>query len=157
MIPAPPPPLLPCFDPSSPAPGLAQSHFRALFGYLYVDVHWYATMPKGRAVRVRFRPRHFDHAFFKEPAKGQPRAIWERDRAVRLLWIGYTVENSVEVRKVGAARLTFFCRMADHAAHWFVVVADDTGGGLDFVTAYPLSDREYLRARSTGCVIFRRR
>jgi len=156
MIPVKPPPLLPCFDRSNPAPGLTEDHFRAVFAYLYVDAPWYATLPKGKALEVRFRPRHFEHAFFKEPAKGRARTVWQKDRAERILWIGYTVENAVEVRKVGEARFTFFCRMADREAPWFVVVTNLMAGALDFVTAYPLDSHGYVQARSTGVMVFRR-
>jgi hypothetical protein len=156
MIPVKPPPLLPCLDASAPGHGLTQDDFRALFEYLYVDTHWYVTLPKGQAVRVRFRPRHCEHAFFKEPAEGQPRTIWQPDRAERILWIGYTVENPAEVRKVGVARLSLFCRMADHRTPWFVVVTDRRNGELDFVTAYPLTHDEYLKARRTGDILSRR-
>jgi hypothetical protein len=155
MIPVKPPPLLPCLDAPAHGHGLTQDDFRALFQYLYLECPWYATLPKGETISVRFRRSSFDHVFFKEPAEGQPRTVWQEDRAERILWIGYTVENAVEVRKVGAARVNFFCRMADDAAPWFVVVTDRTNGKLDFVTAYPLDDRGYLQARATGTVIFR--
>lgn len=156
MIPVKPPPLLPCFDASIPGPGLAQDTFRELFEYLYVDCHWYVTLPKGEAVEVRFRPRHFRHALFKEPATGEGRTLWVAERAERILWIGYTLEHPTEVRQVGAGRFTFFTRMADHCYPWFLAVTDQINGELDFVTAYPLDHNGYLRARRTGVTVLRR-
>jgi len=156
MEPVKPPPVLPCFDAASSAPGLCQAHFRALFGYLYVNCHWYASLPKGEAVAVRFRPEHFNHIFFKAPARGQPRTVWRPERAERILWIGYSVEHPAEIRQVGASRLTFYTRMADRRWPWFLVVTDRNGGALECVTAYPLSHKQVRQSRRAGDTILRR-
>lgn len=75
-----PPPLIPSLDAASHGQGLGQECFRALFQYLYVDGHWYATLPGGLTLKVAFLPHHFSHAFLKEPAPGQPRTIWKPER-----------------------------------------------------------------------------
>lgn len=152
MLPVKPPPLLPC--PDTTGHGLLPDDFHALFQYLYVESHWYARPPHGNPLKVTFLPHHFDHAFFKEPIKGQPRTIWKPDRAERLLWIGYTLENPSEVYRVGSSRSNFFCRMADRAAPWYLVVLDRMGEWVaNFVTAYPLGHHDAVGARKIGVLL----
>jgi len=144
-----PPPLIPYCDTSGH--GLKEEDFRALFDYLYVEGAWYTAPPGERSLRVVFEPHHFRHAFYKEPGKGQRRTLWKPDRAGRLLWIGYTVENPAEVYQVGASRFNLFCRMADHSAPWYLVVIDQTGEWVaSFVTAYPLGHKEAVNQRRIG-------
>lgn len=143
MIPAKAPPLLPSLDATGQGPGLTEDSFRALFQYLYVEANWYVTVPGGHTLKVAFRPDHFNHAFFKEPAKGEPRSVWKADRAERLLWIGYTLENPSEVYRAGSARFSFFCRLADRSAPWYLVVIEATGDWTaNFVTAYPVGHED---------------
>jgi len=154
MLPASPPPLLPYLDAPAHGHGLTQDDFRALFQYLYVEAHWYTTPPGEKTLKVTFLPHHFGHAFFKGPVKGQPRTIWKPDRAERLLWIGYTVENPAETYQVGTSRFNLFCRMADHAAPWYLVVIDRMGEWVaNFVTAYPLGHREAVGMRKIGVLL----
>ncbi len=154
MLPAKPPPLLPDLATRSDGHGLTQDDFRALFQYLYVEANWYTTPPGEPPLTVNFLPHHFDHAFFKEPGRGAPRTIWKPDRAERLLWIGYTLENPREVYRVGASRLNLFSRLGDHAAPWFLVVLDRMGEWVaNFVTAYPLGHRDAVGARRIGVLL----
>lgn len=156
MIPAKPPPLIPPLDALGQGHGLTQDCFRALFRYLYIEAHWYATVPRCGTLKVTFLPHHFDHAFFKEPDKGRPRDVWKPDRAERLLWIGYTVENPCEVHQVGSSRFNLFSRMADRAAPWYLVVIDRMGDWVaSFVTAYPLGHRDAVGMRKIGALLER--
>ena len=149
MVPVKPPPLIPCCDETGH--GLNVDDFQALFGYLYVGACWYVTPPRIETLRVVFHPHHFDHAFFKEPDKGQRRTVWKPDRAERLLWIGYTVENPSEVYRVGTSRLNLFCRMGDRAAPWYLVVIDRTGEVVaTFTTAYPMDHRNAVGKSKIG-------
>jgi len=151
MLPEKPPPLLPDLATRSDGHGLTQDDFRALFQYLYVEGNWYTTPPGEPPLTVNFLPHHFDHAFFKEPGRGAPRTIWKPDRAERLLWIGYTLENPCEVYRVGASRLNLFSRMGDRSAPWYLVVIDRMGEWVaNFVTAYPLGHRDAVGARRIG-------
>lgn len=151
-----PPPLIPSLDGPGSGQGLHQDCFRALFQYLYVEAHWYATLPGGGTLKVAFLPHHFGHAFLKEPAPGQPRSVWKSERAERLLWIGYTIENPCEVYRLGASRLNFFCRMADRNAPWYLVVTDRMGEWVaNFVTAYPLGHRDAAGMRKIGVLLRR--
>lgn len=151
MQPVKPPPLLPCLNEAACLSGLSQGTFRELFGYLYVDCPWFATVPGHSACRVRFRPRHFEHAFYKEAEAGEARVVWQPDRAERLLWIGYTLEQPTQTYRVGERRHNFFCRMADPEAPWYLVVTDlYREHELDFVTAYPLGHHSYSKMSKHG-------
>jgi hypothetical protein len=150
--PSKPPPLLPYSDPDGLGPGLTQADFRALFDYIYVAGHWYAEVPGQLPLKVRFLSRHFDHAFFKEPAEGEPRTVWQPQRAERILWIGHTLENPTEVYQDGASSYRFLCRMGDSAAPWCRVIVVKTGdGAANFVTVYTLSHDD-ARERGKGAV-----
>lgn len=154
MKPVKPPPLLPCLNTSDLGHGLVEADFRAIFGYLYVDAHWYIRPPGEDTLKVTFLPRHFDHAFFKEPERGQPRTVWKPDRAERLLWIGYTLENPVEVYRVESSRYKLFCRMADRTAPWYLVVIEQMGDWVaNFVTAYHLGHRDVVGSRKIGVLL----
>jgi hypothetical protein len=157
MIPVKPPPLIPCLDSPGRGRGLCQNEFRDLFEYLYIEGHWYATPPGKRiSLKVTFLPHHFDHAFFKGATDGGPRIIWKPDRAERLLWIGYTLENPSKVYQVRNSRFNLFCRMTDRSAPWYLVVVDRTGEWVaNFVTAYPLDHERIKDARKTGRLLGR--
>ena len=146
------PPLLPCCTTS--AHGLGEGNFRDLFEYLYVDGHWYGTLPKGETFKALFLPDHFDHAFYKEATPGGVRTIWKPERAERILWIGYTLEHPAEVRLVSGSRYNFYTRMADRVAPWYIVVTDCTSrSDAYFVTAYPLPHDRARTSRKQGALL----
>lgn len=156
MLAAKPPPLIPSIDATTNGQGVGEDCFRDLFQYLYVDAHWYARLPGGSSLKVAFLPHHFRHAFFKEPAPAQPRTVWKPERAERILWIGYTIENPCEVYRLGASRLNYFCRMGDRQAPWYLVVVDRMGEWIaNFVTAYPLGHQDAVGMRRLGRLLGR--
>lgn len=149
-IPTKPPPLLPCHEPSCGSVGIDRTKFEELFEYFYVENAWYASLRRG-AHFVRFVHSDFMHAVYKEPAQNKPRTVWQPDRAERLLWIGFTLENPTVILKVRSSRYLFFCRMSDPITPWYLVVTDWNGGPeMQFVTAYGMDHEGYRRQSKQG-------
>jgi hypothetical protein len=142
-LPAQPPPLIPYRDASCSGPGLEIGHFQEFFDYYYRRVPWYTTI-SDIPVRIRFRPKSFFHAFFKGPYEDE-RDEWQPERACRIFWIGYTLDESSCVLQLSSSRFNVLCRMFDKEWPWFLVSIDQNESRFDadFVTAFP-ADQKYI-------------
>ena len=128
--------------------GLTQDDFCALFQYLYVEAHWYARPPGADTLKV-LHPAPASPAFSRSRPRVSPARSGNPTALNACLWIGYMVENPAEVYQVGTSRFNLFCRMADRAAPWYLVVIDRMGEWVaNFVTAYPLGHREAVGVRN---------
>lgn len=150
------PPRLPNAEGSPGGPGLLRSHFEDLFRFLYVQGNWYRNVEGKAAARIFFAGQNFDHAFFKAGSEGEGRNVWQPDRAELMLWIGHTVEHG-EVRLQGPRDVMFMSKCRGKKPWYRVVTTRRVNGDLQFVTAYAISEREYLESCKTSCRVLKAR
>lgn len=123
--------------------GLLPEHFRDLFRFLYIQGNWYRSVGGTAAARVFFTGQNFDHAFFKEGSEGEGRSAWQPERAEMILWIGHAIENG-EVWLQGCNDVLFLSKCRGRKPWYRVMATRRNRGDLQFITAYPVSQKEYL-------------
>ncbi len=90
-------------------------------------------------IDVRFRKRHFDHAFFKSDRNGTKTGTFAQDRAERIDWIKAALQDPGSERYVGwdnVRKQEANDRRVTLINGDYVVVIALKKAGAEFVTAY---------------------
>lgn len=148
------PPLLSLFASAAGNDPQWQTELRAFFAHYYIQGHWYAYPGRGhQLLSVDFEGSDFDHICFKEPnPTTTARTQWRTDRAERLLWVGFTLENPDQTRWLRPSNRYVLARnTGDTALPVYVVVLDLIHQDhFDFITAYPGDGKKQRSLRLEG-------